>query len=181
MAAAGCTDTASLEDDIDALTARIDELNASAQESALLNAVDILDSAGLHDIDEGANDNNEIPGGASGGVNRALVAVATTSWPEELQAGATEMQAALEALLTALETEDPATVGPPATTAHDAQHGFSESVLNHLKEGAGLPVEEHEEEPAEGTPAESDPPPEGETPAEGEEHEEEEPTPTTAA
>jgi hypothetical protein len=178
-AAAACTDTTDLEDDIDALSAQVETLNQAAQRNAVLNAVNILDTAGIHDIDEGANDRNEIVEGAAGPVTRAYIAVAGTEWPADLQPGADEVEAALLELLEALEAEDLTAVAEAGAAAHEAQHGFSEDVQNYLREAAGLPVEEHEEEPAEGTPAEGTAPAEG-TPAEGETPAAEEATPTTA-
>jgi hypothetical protein len=172
-AAAACSNTSDLEDDIDALNAQVEVLTAAAERNAVLNAVNILDTAGLHDIDEGANENNEIVPGAAGPVTRAYLAVETTEWPEELQPQADQVAADLLALLEALESEDLTAVAEAAATAHDSGHEFSEAVQNHLREAAGLPVEEHEEEPAEGTPAEG-------TPAEGETPAAEAATPTTA-
>jgi hypothetical protein len=165
-AAAACSNTSDLEDDIDALNARVDVLTAAAERNAVLNAVDILDSAALHEIDEEANENDTIVAGAAGAVTRAYIAVESTEWPAELQPGADEMAAALLALLEALEAEDLTAVAEAGATAHEVQHGFSEDVQNYIREQAGLPVEEHEEEPAEGTPAEGTPA-EGETPAAG--------------
>jgi hypothetical protein len=166
-AAAACSNTSDLEDDIDALTAQVDALTAAAERNALINAVNILDTAGLHDIDEGANENNEIVPGAAGPVTRAYLAIETTEWPEELQPQADQVAADLLALLEALESEDLTAVAEAAATAHESAHEFSEAAQNHVREAAGLPVEEHEEEPAEGTPADGTPPAEGTEPADG--------------
>ncbi len=151
--AAGCSssDTKDLEDQITALEQQVTTLEKTAQITDMRSALDTLDSAGLHGIDEGANENNEVDAGASGGVGRALMAVASTTWPAELQEGADETQAALEELATALESADPALVGPPAATAHEVAHEFSEAARNHIAEAVGLPVEEHEEGTAEPT------------------------------
>jgi hypothetical protein len=177
IGAAACSDTADLEDDINAQATQIDGLTAAAQRNAVLNAVNILDTAGLHEVDEEANDNNTIVEGAAGPITRAYIALESTEWPADLQPAADELAATLLELLEALEAEDLTGVAEAGAAAHEAQHGFSEDVQNYLREAAGLPVEEHEEEPAEGTPVEGEPteaePAEG-TPAA------EEATPTTA-
>lgn len=145
--AAGCssTDTKDLEDQIAALEQQVTTLEGTAQITDMRSALDTLDGAGLHGVDEGANENNEVVAGASGGVGRALMAVASTTWPAELQEGADATQAALEELATALESADPAVVGPPATAAHETAHDFSTDARNHIAEAVGLPVEAHDE------------------------------------
>ncbi len=143
--AACTTNTDDLETQVADLTSQLSALNETVQHTQVLAALDTLDTAGLHDIDEGTNELNEIPGGAAGGVDRALLAVASTEWPDELSAQADEMQSVLERLAEALATEDIATIAPIATEAHDTQHDFSTEARNLLKESAGLPVEEHEE------------------------------------
>ena len=151
--AAGCssTDTKDLEDRIAALEQRFDILQENAQYTDMRSALDTLDAAGLHAIDEAANDNNEVDAGASGAVARALLAVATATWTEEFGEGASETEAALRELATALESADPAVVGPPAAIAHEVAHDFSAYARNLIAEANGLPVEEHDEGTAEPT------------------------------
>jgi hypothetical protein len=146
MFAWACTsDTADLEDQVDALTTQVEALEQSQQQTQMVAAMYILSNVGLHDIDEAADAGEEIPAGASGGVNRALLAVASTQWPEDLQGGADAVQAALEELAAALEGTDNAAIVDAAAAAHDAQHEFEEGANAFLNEAAGLPVEEHEE------------------------------------
>ena len=151
--AAGCssTDTKDLEDHIASLEERFAILQTNAQYTDMRSALDTLDSAGLHAIDEDANENGTVDAGASGPVSRAFLAVSTASWNEELGPGADEVAVALDELLTALESADAALVGPPATAAHELAHDFSETARNHIAEVNGLPVEEHDEGAAEPT------------------------------
>ena len=152
--AAGCssTDTKDLEDQLAALEERFTVLQTNAQRTDMRSALDTLDSAGLHDIDEAANANGTVDAGASGPVARALLAVGTATWTEEFAEGATETAAALRELATALESADPAVVGPAAATAHEVAHEFSETARNLIVEAMnGLPVEPHEEGTAEPT------------------------------
>ena len=151
-AAWGCsTDTKDLEDRLDAVEAQLAD-GDGASSADMAGALIALRAAGLHGIDEDANDNNTVTAGAAGGVEAALLAVAAVEWPADLQAVAGEVQTLLQELLDALASEDPAVVGPPAAAAHEGTHEFEEGVGNAIREAAGLPVEEEEEE-AEGTPA----------------------------
>ena len=159
VAACTSSDTKDLEDRLDAVEAQqaaVQDIQDQLQLTAMRSALDTLDGAGLHAIDEAANEEGTVDAGASGGVSRAIMAVAATTWPDELQATAGELVATLQELHEALDTADAAVVGPAATAAHDAQHDFSEEARTYISEAVGLPVEEHEEggeTPAAETPA----------------------------
>jgi hypothetical protein len=139
------TDTKDLEDRIAAAEQQQATLNDSVQRTQMLIALQVVGGAGLHALDEGAAA-GEIPEGAAGGVENALLAVAATEWPADLQAGADGLQAILEELVTALETQDPAQVAGPAADAHEAQHEFEHGAADFIKAAVGLPVEEGEHE-----------------------------------
>ncbi|MEX1254860.1 MAG: hypothetical protein WEE64_11010 [Dehalococcoidia bacterium] len=142
-----CTssDTDDLEAQIDELTTQVQSVQETQQQTQMMAALYILNNAGLHGIDEAANAGEELPEGASGGVDRALLAVALTAWPEDLQAGADTVQTALEDLATALDGTDNAAIAAAATAAHDGQHEFADEAGAMLNEAAGLAVEEHED------------------------------------
>jgi hypothetical protein len=166
--AAACSEETNT-DDLEARIAAVEQQQTAIQEQiqivAMRTALDTLDNAGLHAIDEGANDEGTIVSGAAGGVSRAIQAMAATDWPDDLQADADALLATLQELHEALESEDPAVVGPPASEAHEAQHSFSDAARSHIAEAVGLPVEEHEEESE--TPAAGETPAGDETPEEG--------------
>jgi hypothetical protein len=157
-----------LEDQVTTLEQQQAELSGAVEINGIMIALGVLGSAGLHDIDESANENNEVVEGAAGPVDDAILAMSAVTWPEELQAGADGVIAALEELSTALDSADPAVVGPPAATAHDTAHDFEEEAAAHVAEAAGVPVEEHEDGGASETPAAGETPvEEAETPAGG--------------
>jgi hypothetical protein len=110
----------------------------------MVSTLDVLGTAGLHDLDEATNERNEIPGGASGPIERAVLAMAATNWPDELSAQADELQTTLEELVAAVGEEDAAAAAPAAAAAHDAQHDFEHEVRNMIASAVGLPVEEEE-------------------------------------
>ena len=76
--AAGCssTDTKDLEDQLAALEERFTVLQTNAQRTDMRSALDTLDSAGLHDIDEAANANGTVA--TASAVAPAVPATATT-------------------------------------------------------------------------------------------------------
>jgi hypothetical protein len=155
MAAWACssTDTGNLEDQIDQLTQQVADLRAREQQAEMVTALYILNTAGLHGIDEAANAGEELPEGAGGAVDRALLAVAITDWPDHLQGGADGMKAALEELAAALDGEDAAAIASAATTVHDTQHDFADEAGAMLNAAAGLESEEHKEGETTGTPS----------------------------
>lgn len=153
-AAWACSDTGKLEDDVDQLTQQVDALNQqittaneAAQSAGIVAAIDAMDTAGLHEIAEGAAD-GELPEEGTGPVRRAQLAIAAAQWPEELQAGADNLETVLGELIEAVGTGDAAQAAPVADEAHEAQHEFSEAAQNAVAAAAGLPAEEHEEEGA---------------------------------
>jgi hypothetical protein len=105
-----------------------------AQKAQVAQATFQLDSAGLHDIDEGAKAGT-IPAGALGAVRRARIAVQATEWPEALKDMAAAQVATMKALEEAIRTEDAAQVVEPATKAHDDGHDLSAAVYTWLDTG----------------------------------------------
>ena len=145
-AACGSSEDKTARDGVNALQTQVAQANAAQQNSAMVATLQAIAAAGLHDIDEAANENNEIVAGAASPVQRAIFAVAAVQWPADLQASAQEVQEALEALHEALGTDDVEQVKGPATEAHEATHEFTEGVDAALAASLGLPTEEHEDE-----------------------------------
>lgn len=147
------TDSAT-KDRISALETQVAQAHVAAQNTQMTLALEAIAGAGLHGIDETANDDNKIVAGAAGPVQRAITAIAAVEWPAGLQAGAQEVQEALEALHEALGTDDVEQVKGPAAAAHEATHEFTEGVDAALAASLGLPADGHEDEttPAETTP-----------------------------
>jgi hypothetical protein len=163
-----CTaDTDDLEERLDAVEAQLGTGNGDEPGlDAMVSGLDILGTAGLHAIDEAANENDTVEAGASGPVQRAVLAVGATAWPADLQADADALEATLLELLEALGSADPAVVGPVAAEAHEQQHDFDHAVSEYVAEQAGVALPE-EEEGGETTPAADETPG---TEEEGEDH-----------
>lgn len=164
MSACTSSDTDDLEKRLDAVEAQLGSGSGDPDVPALVSAVSILGTAGLHAIDEDANENDTVSAGASGPVQRALLAVAATTWPADMQADADALEAKLLELLEALGSADAAVVGPPAAEAHELQHDFEHKVSDYIAEQAGVTLPQ-EEEGGNTTPAADETPGADETPA----------------
>jgi hypothetical protein len=143
--ACSSSDTGDLEDQIDQLTQQVDDLHAHQQQAEMFTALYVLNNSGLHPLDEAASAGEELPAGASGMVDRALLVVATTDWPEDLQASADEMQTALQDLATALDGGDMDAIASAASAAHETFHPFSDDIGTALNTAAGLEGGGHDE------------------------------------
>lgn len=163
-AACSSSDTDDLEKRLDAVEAQLGsdqsgDMATMVQNLAIVSAVSALDGASLHAVDESVNDNGEIPGGAAGPINRAILAMQVAAWPDELKGDADALLATLQELVAALETEDPAQVGPVASDAHEAQHLFADTATEHVLASLGIESEGDGHDAGGQTPAA------GETPA----------------
>jgi hypothetical protein len=146
---ASCTDTSDLEDRIGALeqqqtplSEQVQALDQAAQLAAMLSALHMLDAGGrLHDID------------TSGFVDAALLAVAATTWPADLQGRADEVEAKLRDLAEALDGLDVAVVGPAVRAAHGVAHELDHDAFTFIAEAIGMSEDGHE---AEATPTPGD-------------------------
>ncbi len=132
--------------------------NPTAALGGMLAALSILDSTGLHDIDETLNATppGEIDARWLGRVQHAQIAVAAASWPAELQSDANALTVTLGELAAELEADSPATAAPIATRAHDEGHDFSGAGWAALAEAAGVDMGAgHDEASGSATPAAS--------------------------
>jgi len=92
----------------------------------------LIDTAGFHAIDSELEQTGEIQAGYLGTVGRVSKLVEHTAWPAELEEPAARFQAALTALLEALEGEESAAAAEAASEAHAAQHDLSHAIDNWL-------------------------------------------------
>ena len=115
----------------------------AARDAAVLNAIGILDGAGLHAIDDSINDDKTIPADARTVALKLQAVTALTEWPKELSTQADALERIFAEMVTALSGDKPdvARAGEAAAKAHDAQHEFSGKVWAHLYEEAGIKVE----------------------------------------
>jgi hypothetical protein len=97
----------------------------------------LMDTAGLHDIDERLNGEGVIEPGDAGVVNRVSQVVASTRWPEALQGQVGPLQATLASFAEALANDDLEAAKPLATQTHEQQHDLSHEVEHWLGQLAG--------------------------------------------
>jgi hypothetical protein len=148
-AACSSSDTDDLEERLDAVEAQLAEMNTGEEghtdNAAILGALLALRSAGLHELDEATNDEGTIPDGAAGGVSFALVGMNAVEWPDDLAEAAADLTAKLEALSTALESEDAEQVAGPAAEVHEAWHDFDHDASAAISGGHDEGEGDHEE------------------------------------
>ena len=109
-----------------------------------LAAISFIDSAGLHAIDTSINEQKTIPPDAQARAVKLESVAAGADWPDALEDEAEAVEDAFRDLAEALESDTPdmARAGEAAKNAHDTAHDFSGLIWNHLREEAGLEVEE---------------------------------------
>lgn len=106
----------------------------------VINAVSIMDKAGLHELDESINTKKEIPADAESTVRQLQAVTTLTKWPDSLQSQADALAKIFGEFAAAVAGEKPdiAKAGAASKKAHDAQHDFSHDVWMHLYEEAGM-------------------------------------------
>jgi len=114
--------------------------SGAAKDAAILNAITIIDDAGLHEIDESINDKKEIPADARTTVQRLQAVTNITGWPGDLQAQADALARVFAEFAAALEGDHPdmAKAGEASKKAHDGAHDFSHEVWEYLYEKGGV-------------------------------------------
>ena len=118
--------------------------HGGGQAFRVTNAVYLLDTAGLHDLDVQLNEEGVIEAGDSGRVARVARLLGTVDWPEPLATEVITLTTLLTDLATALENDDVTAAAPLATQVHEVQHDFSHAAEHWLAELSG----QHEEEAA---------------------------------
>ena len=117
-----------------------EDADANGGDLAVLNAIDTLDKAGLHDIDESINRARAVPATARTAALKMRTVVELTEWPNDLEDAAEKLSAALDDLAKSLEGDNPdkAKAGAAAKNAHDVEHDFSGEVWEYLYKEAGI-------------------------------------------
>jgi hypothetical protein len=117
--------------------------DASADDDggALLSALVLMDGAGFHTMEEALS----APGATIdaewlGRTRNARIAVATVTWPDDLEAKAKAFTDAVAPFQAALEDDDAAEAARAVSAAHAAQHALSLDAYDHLAEEAGIPA-----------------------------------------
>lgn len=106
----------------------------------VINAVNIIENAGLHTIDESVNNEKTIPADARTTALKLQAVVELTEWPSELEDKAENLVKTFAAMVTALDGDNPDMVkaGEAAKAGHEVGHDFAGDVWSHLYEEAGI-------------------------------------------
>ena len=115
--------------------------DSSSTEPEVINALNILDKAGLHDIDTQIGANKTIPSNASTTFQQLQAVTLLTEWPtKDLQTQAKALAAIFGEAAAATDGANPDMTAAAAASkkAHDGEHDFSHEVWDHLYEKAGI-------------------------------------------
>ena len=106
----------------------------------VLSAISIIDSAGIHEIDESINTDKTIPPTAKVTADKVHTILNLTAWPNELKPQANALAELFGDLSAALDGDNPdlAKAGEATKKAHDGYHEFSHEVWQHLYAAAGI-------------------------------------------
>lgn len=85
----------------------------------------VMDTAGLHAMDEALHETGVVEASYISAVNRVAKVVGATTWPEELHGQVEAFETVLADLVTALEADDAAAAAELAASAHEVQHDLS--------------------------------------------------------
>lgn len=146
---AACTPAgpSATSDQLSALEARVAALEAAAGADEhgaaagfeLAVAQYVMDTAGLHAMDEALHATGVVDASYISAVNRVAKVVGATTWPEALHEQVEAFQAVLADLAAALEADDAAAAADLAASAHEAQHDLSGAI----DEALGLDAHGH--------------------------------------
>ena len=115
--------------------------SASNEATATLVPVTLIDGAGFHAMDTAlAAPGAQIDPQWLGRTRNARIAVASTTWPDDLKPQARAFIDAAARLQAALEEDDAAAAAAPAHDTHEAQHDLSADAYNYLAGKAGIAV-----------------------------------------
>jgi hypothetical protein len=109
--------------------------------SDVINAINILDKAGLHDLDGQITDDKTIPANAQTVYQQLQTVTLLTEWPtSDLKTKAKEVAAIFGAAADATggATPDQAKASEAAHNAHEGEHDFSTAVWDYLYGKAGV-------------------------------------------
>jgi hypothetical protein len=113
----------------------------ATKQNETINAIYIMDGAGLHGLDESINDQRTVPANAANTYRRLQAVALLTEWPtSELEEKAETLAGVFEQAAASVDTDNPdlAKAGPLASQAHDGEHDFSAEVWEYLLREAGV-------------------------------------------
>lgn len=108
--------------------------------SDVVAAINILDDAGLHAIDESISKDKTIPATAQSTFQKLQAVTLLTDWPKEFDSQAKSLAAILGAAAAAVDGDKPdmTKATEASKKAHDAEHDFSHELWDHLYGEAGI-------------------------------------------
>jgi len=117
----------------------------AASDIEVLAAIRVLDSAGLHGIDESINEQRTIPANARTVALQAETAIQLTDWPNDLDNEADALAATFREMAGVLAVDPPDLTksGEIAAKAHDQEHDFSHRVWEYLYDKADVEADAH--------------------------------------
>lgn len=118
-----------------------DSDSGSSSDADVINALNILDKAGLHDLDTQISTNKTVPSNASTTYQQLQAVTLLTEWPtKDLQTKAKALAAIFGEASTATDGANPdlAKAAAASKKAHDGEHDFSHEVWDHLYQEAGI-------------------------------------------
>jgi len=113
----------------------------SAQNADAISAIDIIDKAGLHDIDTSISTDGKVPATAQTTATHLQAVALLTDWPtQQLKDDAKKLADVFGTLADSLNSSTPdlKKAGEAAHNAHEAQHDFSKEVWTYLQGEAGI-------------------------------------------
>jgi len=114
------------------------ETNSNAE---VINGINVLDKAGLHELDEQIRTEKTIPSNASTTYKQLQAVTLLTEWPtKDLQAKAKALAGLFgeAAAATAGANPDQAKAAEASKKAHDGEHDFASEVWSYLYKTAGI-------------------------------------------
>lgn len=113
---------------------------AETSNGDVVAAIRILDSAGLHDLDEAISKDKTIPSNARTTYLQLQTVTLLTDWPDEFDAQAKALGALFGEAAAAVDGEKPdlTKAAEASKKAHDGEHDFSHELWDHLYGEAGV-------------------------------------------
>ncbi len=112
----------------------------SSSNADVVSAINIIDKAGLHDIDDSIATKQTIPATARTTALHLQTVTLLTEWPKDLKDPAKKLAETFGDLATALDGTKPdlTKAGTAAHNAHEVSHDFSHAVWDALQKEAGV-------------------------------------------
>lgn len=117
-----------------------DNGDGASGNTQVLTAINILDNAGLHEMDDEINKEGEIPANGKTVARHLETVVRLTDWPSELEGTANQLAGLLADLAAEFDKDDIdiERAGDLAAQVHDVWHDLSHDTWAYLAKEAGV-------------------------------------------